>query len=126
MNEENTHSIFGASGASRWRFCSGSVPVIEEAKKNGDIPKKSQGSKYSVEGDKAHDYGHKVLAGIIQPEEVPAQFWEHLEGYVEHCRAIEKLAKNSLILNESNVPLFYRTQDQGTVEGRDDTASSPG
>lgn len=124
-DDNHPHSIYGASGASRWRLCPGSVRVIEEAKENGDIPKK-QTSEYADEGTIAHDWATKVLTDEILIDAVPEEFREHLEGYIAHCRGIEReikgrfvnngLAGERIIINEKTIPLFYRPQDKGTVD----------
>lgn len=115
-NENHPHSIFGASKASMWRACSGSVGAIEEAKKNGDIPKDSS-TKYSAEGGVAHDWGYRVLTGKCGIEELPDDFRQHITGYVNHCREIEAQGGSEAeIMNEAIIPLFYRPQDRGTVD----------
>jgi len=122
-DDNHPHSIYGASGASRWRLCPGSVRVIQEAKANGDIPQKKS-DKYADEGTIAHDWATKVLTDEIPLGEVPDEFREHLEGYINFCRAVEEDAaptghvviEDPLILNERTVPLFYRPQDKGTVD----------
>ena len=117
--EEHAHSIYGASGASRWRFCPGSVHVIQTAKKNGDIPADSS-TKFSIEGDQAHDWASKAINEEILDTEIPAEFLQHLGGYLDHCRNVFKLAKladpNAIMLCENHVPLFYRPQDRGQVD----------
>lgn len=118
-DENHPHSIYGASGASRWRLCPGSVRVIQEAKATGDIPKKKS-DKYADEGTIAHDWATKVLTDEIPLGEVPDEFREHLEGYINFCRGVEEEAgthdERTIILNERTVPLFYRPQDRGTVD----------
>ena len=121
-DDNHPHSIYGASGASRWRLCPGSVRVIQEAKANGDIPKKTE-DKFSTEGTVAHGWATKVLTDEIPLGEVPDEFREHLEGYINFCRGVEQLAIDSqpgncpiVVLNERTVPLFYRPQDRGTVD----------
>ena len=123
-DNNHPHSIYGASGSSTWRNCPGAVRVVQEAKARGDIPEEKS-DEYSEKGTAAHDWATKVLTGEITMGEVPDEFREHLEGYVAHCREVEKKAiacfdenggKAPIVLNERTVPLFYRPQDVGTVD----------
>lgn len=123
-DDNHPHSIYGASGASRWRLCPGSVRVIQEAKANGDIPPKKS-DKYADEGTIAHDWATKVLTYETPLGEVPDEFREHLEGYINFCREVEEEGLRTVnrtkrgfrsILNEKTIPLFYRPQDKGTVD----------
>ena len=114
---DHPHSIFGASGAKRWRLCPGSVNVIQAAKVAGEIPEKEE-SEFAAEGTEAHDWADKVLTGKCGIEEVPEEFRTHLEGYINHCAAIATKARESggKVYNETSVPLFYRPQDTGTLD----------
>lgn len=124
-DDNHPHSIYGASGASRWRLCPGSVRVIQEAKENGDIPK-CKSDRYADEGTEAHEWATKVLTGEIPLGGIPEEFREHLEGYINFCRGVEEQAADCgwcespcsemRILNERTVPLFYRPRDKGTVD----------
>jgi len=120
-NDNNGHSFYGASAASRWRTCAGSVRVIREARASGKIPTEST-SVYADEGTKAHDWATKVLTDKISIGEVPDEFRHHLIGYVAHCRAAEAVAiktagdETVVVFNEERVPLFYRPMDHGTVD----------
>ena len=113
------HSIYGASGSSRWRLCPGSVRVIAEAKERGDIPTHKSDA-YADEGTEAHDWATKVLTDEIDIGEVPDEFREYLTGYIGHCRNVEYESTTSIgtrsTINEKMVPLFYRPQDRGTVD----------
>jgi hypothetical protein len=111
------HSIYGASGASRWRLCPGSVRVIQNAKAAGEIPPRKS-DKYADEGTEAHDWSTKAITDEIPLGEMPDNFREHLEGYVRHCWEVEQSVqtKEHFIYNEEKVPLFYRPQDVGTVD----------
>lgn len=125
MNEQNTtpadeahpHSIFGASGAKRWRLCPGSVNAIQKAKAAGEVPKRDE-SPYASEGTEAHDWACKVLTGDCQIEEVPDTFRIHLEGYINHCTELADIAtsRQGTVFNEATVPLFYRPEDVGTLD----------
>lgn len=114
---DHFHSIFGASGAKRWRLCPGSVNVIQAAKVAGEIPEKGE-SEFAAEGTEAHDWAEKVLTGKAPIEEVPEDFRIHLEGYISHCKAIAERAHaaGGKVYNEASVPLFYRPQDTGTLD----------
>lgn len=116
-DENHPHSIYGASGAKRWRRCPGCVNVIQRAKANGAIPERTT-SDEADEGTQAHDWADKVLTGKCGIEELPDEFRLHLEGYIGLCNKIKTnaLAKNGRVFNEATVPLFYRPQDQGTLD----------
>lgn len=117
-DENHFHSIFGASGAKRWRLCPGSVNVIEAAKAAGQIPKKDTGTEFSNEGTTAHDWAEKVLTGKITMEEIPEEFRIHLAGYINHCFDLsgKALLNGGTVYNEASVPLFYRPEDTGTLD----------
>ena len=111
------HSIYGASGAKRWRLCPGSVNLIQKAKAAGEIPERRD-SPESIEGTEAHGWADKVLTGKCGIEELPEEFRVHLEGYINHCQGIADRAKaaGGKVYNEAAVPLFYRPQDVGTLD----------
>lgn len=111
------HSIFGASGAKRWRICPGSVNLIQKAKAAGQIPEREE-SEFAAEGTEAHDWADKVLTGKVPIQEVPEDFRNHLEGYINHCAAIadNALGCHGKVYNEATVPLFYRPKDKGTLD----------
>tara|TARA_R110000772_G_scaffold268565_3_gene396241 strand:+ start:403 stop:1719 length:1317 start_codon:yes stop_codon:yes gene_type:complete len=116
-DESHPHSIFGASGAKRWRLCPGSVNLIKKAKAAGQIPEREE-SEFAAEGTEAHNWAEKVLTGQVPIQEVPEEFRLHLEGYIGHCSAIAEMAiaSGGRVYNEATVPLFYRPQDQGTLD----------
>lgn len=118
---DSAHSIYGPSGASRWRLCPGSVRVIEEAKAAGLIPERQE-TEYSKEGTEAHKYADDYLTGKISLDQIPVDFREHLTGYINHCEAVvdeaaDKCGEDNVrVFNETLIPLFYRPQDRGTVD----------
>ncbi len=115
-DKDHPHSIFGASKASTWRTCHGAIGAIEAAKAEGKIPE-SKDTTFSAEGTEAHDWSYGVLSGKCGLEELPDDFRHHLTGYIAHCRMVEELGGASAVtLNESTIPLFYRPQDDGTVD----------
>lgn len=119
--KDQTHSIYGASGASRWRQCPGSVRVIQKAKAAGEIPKRAS-SRFADEGTEAHEYADNYLKGKIALGDIPDNFREHLIGYINHCEEVRDNAidlcgeEKVLVLNETMVPLFYRPSDRGTID----------
>lgn len=119
--EKEVHSIYGASGAKRWRGCPGSVTVIETAKALGDIPEDSS-TKFSKEGDEAHDFAERILKGELSLEDVPCEEMRmHVGGYVYHCtkefeKALEVDAEGAQEMVEGFLPLYYRSQDKGKVD----------
>jgi len=118
MSEKEEHSIYGASGAKRWRTCPGSVAVIETGKALGDIAADTSSS-YSTEGDEAHKYAEQILKGEIELGDIPEAFHLHLEGYIKLCKGIKENADKvggAVEMIEGKVPLFYRPEDQGTID----------
>lgn len=110
---EDRHSIFGASCASRWRTCPGSVNVIQRAKEAGKIPKQST-SVYADEGTEATQWAEKVLKGECGIEELPDEFRLHLTGYINLCNSYKGTDCREFI--ETPVPLFYRPEDFGKMD----------
>ena len=122
--QETTHSIYGASGASRWRLCPGSVRVIEEAKAKNLIPKEDS-SEYAQEGTEAHEWAMKFLNGELKSnKDIPEKFHQHLKGYLAFCL---ELKNNSIygeitdplsveVFVEDEIPLYYRDNDKGTID----------
>jgi hypothetical protein len=115
---EDEHSIYGASGASRWRTCPGSVDLIKSGIESGQIPK-NLSSNYADEGTIAHEWANKILLGEAQLSDVPDKMREHLKGYINICKSI--IAKGELldgfkVYNEAKLPLFYRPEDKGTLD----------
>ena len=123
MKEENTipvedrHSIYGASGAKRWRQCPGSVKAIANAKAEGKVPKDNS-SPEADEGTIAHQWSEDVLTGKHTIEELPDEFRTHLVGHIKHCQGLAEsaLALGGLVFNEKAVPLFYRPEDYGKLD----------
>ena len=115
----NLHSAYGASAASRWRRCPGSVRLIADALETGEITKE-QSTGFAEEGTKAHEYATQVLTGQITIADVPDDFAQHLAGYIHHCQSVEAAGensgKNSIVINEETIPLFFRAQDVGTID----------
>lgn len=123
-DNNHPHSAYGASGASRWRLCPGSVRVIEEARRTGAIPPAST-TDYAEEGTEAHDWAEKVLTGKADLTDIPGEYQQYLLGYINHCRSVEEEAKEPNlkqdtlfceIMVEKTVPLFFRPQDVSTVD----------
>ena len=111
------HSPYGASQAVRWRACPGSTKAIEIAKRGEVIPERAE-SVYAAEGTEAHDWANNVLVGKIGIEELPDEFRLHLTGYISYCQGIagEAEREGGEVLNEVQVPLYYRPEDQGTLD----------
>jgi hypothetical protein len=116
---EETHSIYGASIATRWRTCSGSVDLIRKGKESGEIPRNAT-SAFAEEGTIAHDWSNKILIGEATFADIPdSDMRRYVKDYVKICEAIrneEKDKQSFAEYNEFSVPLFYRPEDRGTLD----------
>lgn len=116
---KDQHSIFGASAASRWRTCTASPYAIETAKALGEIPEDSS-SEYADEGTLAHRLADSVAHGRQQLDQIGRPMRDHIAGYLAECQACIDLADKSLPGSfhkfEQQVPLYYREEDDGTMD----------
>ena len=104
------HSIYSPSGSSRWMTCTASVGYIEENRERCDFGETLESS----EGTIAHEWAAAGLRELAMPEEVPDR---EMRGHVhEYCNFVWDLADDAELHVEQEVPLFYRTQDHGTVD----------
>jgi hypothetical protein len=125
---EKAHADLGASSASRWMQCPGSIRL------SADIPNPS--SSFAEEGTAAHALAELALSKKQDPDmwlgmslegvEVTEDMVEHVRTYVEACRAVEKTATKVWIEHRFNLgslnppaPMFgtgdfvaYRKKDQ--------------
>ena len=63
------HSRLGGSTSARWLTCTASPHAIEQAKKDGVIPKESTSSIYAEEGTAAHELLEKCLKSGLDAED---------------------------------------------------------
>jgi hypothetical protein len=115
---DHPHYAWGPSASTTWRKCAGAMNYIAEETQAGNILPEVE-SPFAAEGTKAHDYAERVLTGEIQPDEVPGEFWEHLEGYVSFANKIASdmsQGKQVEVMNEQQVPLFYSPDNTGTLD----------
>lgn len=118
-NPEHFHSSYGASCAGRWRNCPGSIAVIEKAKSENKIHPRGTESAASIEGSLAHDYAYKIRVGEMTIGDVPCEeMRDCLKGYLSVCQEIADAANatGGTVYDESQVPLFYRPEDTGTLD----------
>lgn len=118
--QKEEHSIFGASGAKCWRSCPGAPKFVQEQKALGNIPEEVE-SEFAKEGTEAHEWAKKVLRQECLMSDVPEAFVGPVGAYVDHCLELtEEHARGAdwkgFQLIEERVPLFYRPQDEGTVD----------
>ena len=117
-----THSTLGASSASRWVACPGSVALCAK------LPR-SKGSKYSAEGTAAHELGERCLLQNKNPEdfafeeingfEVTDEMIEAVKVYVDFVR--ETAGKNPINVEakfslEWIFPGMFGTNDASSAE----------
>lgn len=116
-DDNHPHYAWGPSGAKTWIGCPGSINKALAEKAAGNIPERTE-TEYSREGTRAHDYAEKFLTGQIKENDIPAEFWEHLQGY---CLFAQDLAETigrgeCVVMNEQAVPLFYNPGAVGTLD----------
>lgn len=75
---------------------------------------RSEGSTYSREGTRAHDFAEAILRGRRTIESIPEGFQVHVRHYVEHVQAL--VPKGETLLVEVQVPLFYDEDSEGTLD----------
>jgi len=69
----DAHHPLGASGASRWLACPGSVRL------SADLP--DPGSAYAEEGTLAHQLAEVCLSQHVDPEDVPGDYSSDMRYY---------------------------------------------
>ena len=116
-DDNHPHYQWGASAAKTWRGCPGSINYANQQRELGNIPKDDE-SEYAAEGTVAHNYAEKFLTGQITEEDIPANFWEHLQGYVLFAKSLaeEIGGGDCIVMNEQQVPLFYAPDHTGTLD----------
>jgi hypothetical protein len=90
--------------------CTASVQYIEENRDRCDFGDTAEAS----EGTIAHEWCAACLRGQSAWHDVPnTEMRLHVRDYAEY---VEELAEDAEFHIEQEVPLFYRTQDHGTVD----------
>ena len=118
MNTEETkHYPWGPSAAKTWRGCPGSINFAAQEKAAGNIPKDEE-SEYAAEGTRAHAYVDDCLTGKIKRGDIPANFMEHLSGYLDLADDLAETVGNGdcVVMHEQQVPLFYQPDVYGTLD----------
>ena len=117
IDEEHEHSIFGASGASRWRNCKGSVQAIQHAREVKRIPlaEDVEDPEWTKEGSEAHDMAYRIRIGKAKLSDLSKE----QEPLLEYINFLNELADSDGVLDvmdEETVPLWYRPEDKGTLD----------
>lgn len=102
---EKAHATLGASSASRWMACPGSVRLSEG--------REDAGSDFAKEGTAAHALAELALTKAQHPSmwlgttlegvEVTEDMVEHVETYVRACRAVAEKADRTWIEHRFNL-----------------------
>tara|TARA_R110000796_G_scaffold17656_1_gene54178 strand:+ start:6794 stop:8131 length:1338 start_codon:yes stop_codon:yes gene_type:complete len=110
------HSPYGGSSAKQFRLCPGSIGATLDAVAQGKLPAEAEAEdeEWTKQGTRAHDFAKQVLLEEIPIEDVDEELREPVEWYVDHC--LETVAEDSQSYVETNVPLFYRIEEDGTVD----------
>lgn len=110
---QNTHSRLSPSSASRWTRCTASVQHV----KDNEHMLVEEDSSYAKEGTQAHDYAEDVLNGKLKISDLPTEFQEPLQVYVDECHKVsDYMVDTSRTFVEVEVPLYYRPEDTGTCD----------
>ena len=117
MSEEEEHYDRGASGAKTWRGCAGSPSYVAQQKALGRIPKDNE-TEWAREGTQAHAYADDYLTDKITEADIPANFWEHLQGYVLFAQHLAETVGGGecIVTNEQKVPYWYAPSKTGTLD----------
>lgn len=75
---------------------------------------KTEGSEYSREGTRAHDFASDIFKGHKTIEDIPEEFRIPVNYYIQHCLALVPAKATPII--ERSVDLFYSKKDSGTVD----------
>lgn len=122
---EVAHSTLGASGASRWMACGGSVELTKTLAQHDDY---SVDPVYRVEGSAAHEAAARCVANGSDAWELGEETFEGVKAssleleciqtYVDFCRSVAKeddhvFIEHAIGEREENRPhpLFYGTVD---------------
>ncbi len=117
MSETEEHYDWGASGAKTWRGCAGSMNYARLKKAEGVIPEDNE-TDWAREGTEAHKWIDRYLLGEITEEEIPANFWEHLQGYALFAQHLAATVGGGdcIVMNEQKVPYWYEPSKTGTLD----------
>ena len=118
MIDNTGHSIYGASSAKCWRSCHGAPQAVENAKHQGIIPRYPEAEEWTKEGTKAHALAEDILLGRPTDAPIDPEMLDYVTGYTDICeKSIDKANKaGGTWAVEKKVPLWYRPQDQGTID----------
>ncbi len=83
------------------------------AEQRKDI-ERSEGSTYSREGTRAHDFAEAIFNGRRTIESLPEDFQVPVRHYIEHCLALVPKGETPMV--EVQVPLFYDEKSNGTSD----------
>jgi hypothetical protein len=111
LSEEKIHSEIGASGASRWLACAGSVALRRP------YPKTSGPA--ALEGTRLHELAEDVMHGRVKREDVPPEDLERIEDYLNVCQALAMEVQGidgGYYGIELEVPLWYDPGHIGYID----------
>jgi hypothetical protein len=121
----STHSKLAPSASKRWMNCTRSISFIDELAASGKI-KLGGSSSYAEEGTLAHEFASDILEGKMELDDIlfhpkilesdydGEEMHEALSSYVGLAKRLVR--DGDMVLIESSVPLFYKTEDTGTVD----------
>lgn len=107
----NTHARLSPSDSKRWTSCTASI-AFQEA--NAHRIRKDDGGSYADWGTEAHEWAAQLLIKQITRDEVPVEFREVVDPYVDHCLAT--VPEGATYEVEVIVPLFFQPEQSGTCD----------
>jgi len=75
--------------------------------------RRSEGSEYSREGTRAHEFATHIFAGTKTLADIPEEFRQPVGYYIEFCQAL-LTSPDEPFFAETKVPLFYDRESTGT------------
>jgi hypothetical protein len=114
---DHEHYPWGASNSKTWIYCSGSINYVDEQRALGNIPedREEDTPEWTKEGTRAHDFADQCNKGEISRDDIPSEYYEHLEGYLDLMEELEE-SNGGQKFNEQKVELFYAPGHYGTLD----------
>lgn len=101
------------SGASCWTVCTAQPAYVRD---HADQIPPDLSTKYSSEGDEAHEVCEALLKDEPVPPFAPADMVKHARRFADFCRSMVDPWEGGQMIVEQKVPLFYMPQRNGKVD----------
>lgn len=100
------------SGASCWTVCTAQPAYVQA---NAHLIPDDLDTKWSVEGDQAHEVSEAMLRGRAVPGYATPEMRRHGAAYAEFCRSKQDPFEGRMYI-EQRVPLWYMPERSGRVD----------